>query len=186
MSSDSSEKNEAPKRAPRRRVAKPKTVSVVADTPVSASRRKSPTTLPTSSNSMNSHRKVSPKKYVALGLMISGLAIATFIGYSDKGQIDITAVISERNSKLTAGVSGNEGINTTNVTVPVQNTSNLPDGGLVGSTEPASVPLPPIVETATTSTTTASSTEEGSESATIEEGVTEPTNETSVVETISL
>jgi hypothetical protein len=188
----SSENSETPKRAPRRRVAKPKTVSVASEAPVSVPRRKSPTALPTSSPSVASRRKVSSKKYVALGLMISGLAIAGFIGYSDKGQIDIAAVITERNAKLTAGVSGSEGGDPSSFIVPVQNTSNLPDGGLIGSTEPITVPAPPVVETGTTtSTSTATTTEEvvstseGDVSATTEE-VVESVTETTEAEGATL
>lgn len=189
----SNENDEAPKRAPRRRVAKPKSVSASAEAPVAAPRRKSPSTLPTANTSLASRSKRGTKKYVALGVMISGLALAAFVGYSDKGQIDIASVISERNAKLTAGVSGSEGGDSASVIVPVQNTSNLPNGGLVGSTEPQVIPPPPVLETATTTgTSTASSSdevlppEEGSETTTEEEELVDPAIETTPTEVTPL
>ena len=155
----SSENSEAQKRAPRRKVAKPKTLGAVAEVVPATARRKSPTFLPTSGTILGSRPKITVKRYVALGVMVAGLALAAFIGYSDKGQIDITSVMTERNAKLTAGLADSEG--GSGVIVPVQNTSTLPDGGLIGSIEPATVPVPPVVETATTTyTSTASTTDE--------------------------
>ena len=155
----SSENSEALKRAPRRLVAKPKTAGAVAEVASTTQRRKSPTSLPTSSVTLVKRRKITVKRYVALGVMVTGLALAAFIGYSDKGQINITSVMTERNAKLTAGLADSEG--GSGVIVPVQNTSNLPNGGLIGSTEPPTVTPLPVIETATTtSTSTASTTEE--------------------------
>ena len=95
----SSENSEVPKRAPRRKVAKPKTAGAVAEMASNTQSRKSPTSLPTSSTTLGPRRKITVKRYVALGVMVTGLALAAFIGYSDKGQIDITSVMTERNAR---------------------------------------------------------------------------------------
>lgn len=156
------EVEEAPKRAPRRRVAKPKAAAVANEEVVAAPRRKAPTQIPSEPRVVRSGGK-SMRVYIFGVFLLVGFGAAAAIGYSDAGQININAVVSERNAKLSAGAASatDAGVGdqaSGSYTIPVQNTSNLPDGGLNGSVNPTPVPLPPIEEATTTATSTASST----------------------------
>lgn len=156
------EVEEAPKRAPRRRVAKPKAAAVASDEVVAAPRRKAPTQIPSEPRVVRSGGK-SMRVYIFGAFLVVGFGAAAAIGYSDAGQININAVVSERNAKLSAGAASatDAGVgdqSSGSYTIPVQNTSNLPDGGLNGNGSPEPVPLPPIEEATTTATSTASST----------------------------
>jgi hypothetical protein len=69
---------------------------------------------------------------------------------SDNGQIDVVAVVNERNERINRG-EVREGEST--ITVPVQSSDIRPNGGLT----PADAPTPPPVpETPATSTATSS------------------------------
>jgi hypothetical protein len=82
--------------------------------------------------------------------------IGVGIGMSDSGQIDVVAVVNERNERVNRGeVRTGE----STISVPVQNGDIRPNGGLVPA-DPSTLP-PPVPEAATTTDATASSTDEG-------------------------
>ena len=168
------ETTEAPKRAPRRRVAKVVTPEegVVKRAVVPRPRRKAPTKLesesesfaPTSTNAPLV--KVRRGLYVKAGLLVASFAVAAVIGYSDEGQINIKGLIEERNAVILSdnaaaqSKAGEGEIAPVTAMIPVQNTtSDLPDGGL-RSTDALPTPQPEAMVSETIATTTASSTDE--------------------------
>ncbi|MFM2340268.1 MAG: hypothetical protein RLZZ360_904 [Candidatus Parcubacteria bacterium] len=83
-------------------------------------------------------------------LLLCGAGVT--IGMSDNGQIDVVAVVNERNERINRG-EVREGEST--ITVPVQSSDVRPNGGLT----PADTPTPPPVpETPATTTATSSDT----------------------------
>lgn len=103
---------------------------------------------------------------------ISGIGAA--IGLSDGGQIDVVAVVNERNERINRG-EVREGESTQ--TVPVQNSDQRPNGGLVPA-DPSQIPPPPP-EPATTTDSVATTTEDGAASSTADttEAPAAPTTE---------
>lgn len=175
MAKASTDSATSEKRAPRKRA--PRTTARVAASSSgearTETRRKAPTTISISAQgSGRSYKAI----YVPLAILTVGFGIAFAIGYSDKGQINITGVINERNAKVIAGeaVEGESGTNSQ--VVPVQVDNGLIDGGLVGAgvSTPAPAPEPIPEETASSTDETASSTEsagdESAESGEISEG----------------
>jgi hypothetical protein len=99
-------------------------------------------------------------------VMVVCLVIASIgfgIGLSDKGQINVVAIVNERNERINRGEVRTASGETITQTIPVQGSDNRPNGGLVVSEE---VPPPPpetpvdATSTATSTLETASSTEE--------------------------
>ncbi len=92
-------------------------------------------------------------------VVVAGSGVA--IGMTDGGQIDVVAVVNERNERVGRG-EVREGEST--ITVPVQNMTGGANGGMVPA-DPSLVPTPPPTpeetasSTATTTEETASSTE---------------------------
>lgn len=176
---------EKPKRAPRKRVARPKkaeavTEEVISDVvevevapaPKPRARRKAPTKVMKEEVEVVAPEAESPKLrlktvgrrsiYVYAGVITASFVAAAVIGYSDKGQINITEAVEMHNAALVAGsvasaeaAALNGQAPDTTMVIPVQNNpSNLPDGGLI-----ASGALPPPVIEEIVSTSTATSTE---------------------------
>lgn len=87
-------------------------------------------------------------------VVLTGIGIG--IGMSDSGQIDVVAVVNERNERVNRG-EVREGEST--ISVPVQNSDIRPNGGLVPA-DPSTIP-PPVLEAATTTDATATSTDSG-------------------------
>lgn len=97
------------------------------------------------------------------------MSIGFGIGLSDKGQINVVAIVNERNEKISRGEVRTPNGDTITQTIPVQGSDNRPNGGLQIADE-AESPAPSEaleVSTSTASTTAeatqASSTESGSE-----------------------
>ncbi|MEZ4195436.1 MAG: hypothetical protein R3B53_03570 [Candidatus Paceibacterota bacterium] len=145
----SSSSSEVEKKAPRKRAVRSAPRVASSDSVPEMPRRKAPTTFERTERVATKPRK---KLYITISVLLLGFALAAGIGYSDKGQIDITGVITERNAKVSAGESvEGETSATSNTVVPVQNnTSGLLDGGLVGSdTPPPPEPVPEEVASST-------------------------------------
>jgi hypothetical protein len=91
---------------------------------------------------------------VVVALLAIGVASSAAVGFTDKGQINVEAVITQRNEEARA--AGNESF-----VIPVQNTPQVPDGGQIGLGDapaaPAASSTPPTAATSTPAT--ASSTE---------------------------
>lgn len=142
MPTESTSNSESPKRAPRKRVSK----AVSDGSVLAAPRRKAPTSI--GSSSPRSNVRSYKSLYISLGILLIGFGAAAVIGYSDKGQINITGVINERNDRVSSGKAAEgEDSSTSNTIVPVQNNgTGLPDGGLVGTgaSEPAPEELAPV------------------------------------------
>lgn len=115
----------APISAPRKRTA-PKAVSASVSV-ASETVRKAPTQI----KSQKSKRQ--KNSYALLGVFISCLLV-TFsgigLGFSDRGQIDVVAVVNDRNEKINKGEIRDANGQPIKVTVPVQNSDTRPNGGL--------------------------------------------------------
>jgi hypothetical protein len=162
---------EKPKRAPRKRA--PKVVSVSSDTPAPVKRaprkrapkaesedtgvteertslRKAPTPIAADKARVKRSRR---HITVVLTLLLLGIGSSAAVGFTDKGQINVEAVITKRNDEARA--AGNE-----SMVIPVQNTPQVPDGGQIGLGDAPSAPTASSTPPAATSTpATASSTE---------------------------
>jgi hypothetical protein len=92
---------------------------------------------------------------VTMVVLLGTVGAGVLIGISDKGPIDVIAVVNERNEKIGRGeVRGEDGESVTR-TVPVQNSDTRPNGGLVPA-EVVETP-PPAVEESKPDTTASSS-----------------------------
>lgn len=150
------------KRAPRRTVAskeattprvrrtrapKEERVAEVVETEVA---RKAPTRLPdTPSRGGRFSFKTAVK--IIIPLVIIGTTL--WIGFSDGGQIDVNAKISDRNNSIANSEGGAQ------AQVPVQNAPTVPNGGLVGQgvlNPPTN--LVPVSQSTSTSSDTATTT----------------------------
>jgi hypothetical protein len=163
----STEETDSPKkRAPRKRAVR-RTIST-AELPV----RRTRTTATTSDTvplrkapariEYTEKKKTSPKTplYV-FGVLVLVCGGATWLGFSDKGQIDVNAKITERNQKLaneaTANYNSSTGENVPQtIVVPVQNSSpSVPNAGFrgrgVGTNNPVNE-SPAVVEDVASST----------------------------------
>jgi hypothetical protein len=116
---------------------------------------------------------------VALVLCVLVATGGVLVGMTDGGQIDVVAVVNERNEKISRGEVRDEQGNAVTMTVPVQNADTRANGGLTPM-DPADSPPPPAPEPAATST--ASTTKETA-SSTAESDVTEATPSASEVTT---
>lgn len=122
---------------------------------------------------------------VVLFILLLGIGGSVGVGITDKGKIDVNQTIEERNERLRSGQLSAD--DRDNIIVPTQNTSanQLPDGGLVGLGVGAAPPPPPNPVATTSSSTasstdeTASSTDDGTESSESDEGNGEESTDTS-------
>jgi hypothetical protein len=83
------------------------------------------------------------------------ISIGFGIGLSDKGQINVVAIVNERNEKISRGEVRTANGDTITQTIPVQGSDNRPNGGL-RIADDVTPPAPP--EVPPSSTTTASTT----------------------------
>lgn len=124
-------------------------------TPLVASFRKAPTPLTAERKLRNKRRQ---QVAIVLVILLLGIGSSAAVGFQDKGVIDVNQTIAARNAKSQASGDG------TQETIPVQNTSKAPNGGLrglgVGSApaEPA-----PVEEVATTTASTSAEATDSSE-----------------------
>jgi hypothetical protein len=89
-----------------------------------------------------------------VAFLITGTGVG--IGLTDRGEIDVVAVVNERNERIHRG-EVREG--ESSITIPVQNTDSRPNGGLV-PIDPSQIPNPtPASEAVTSNETTATTTE---------------------------
>jgi hypothetical protein len=81
-------------------------------------------------------RKLSPKIYVTVIVLILVIGGAAWLGFSDDGQINVNALITERNQKQAndnAARAGDGNDASQTIVVPVQNSaSTVPNAGLRG------------------------------------------------------
>lgn len=141
------------KRAPRKRAPKKVVEEVserVAPPPSPSPRRKAPTPIAATKATRKSFKR---QFAVVVVMMIVGLGTSAAVGVSDKGKIDINKIIEERNRRVESGELQEQ-------IIPVQNTSRLPDGGLIMAEDqtPPPAPVPAATTTASTTDATASST----------------------------
>lgn len=103
--------------------------------------RKAPTPL---SYEMKEKRAKKVRAIVAAAILIVGVGGSAVVGYTDKGGIDVNKTIEERNERTKQSGSGGE-------IIPVQNTNQEVDGGLIGGTpgESKETPVPETEEVAT-------------------------------------
>ncbi|MEN9920490.1 MAG: hypothetical protein RL538_383 [Candidatus Parcubacteria bacterium] len=117
--SDEAEKKAPVKRAPRKRAPK-KVVEEVIEEPVV--KRKAPTPIA----SEKKKAKTGRRQLIVITLMILvGVGASAAIGLTDKGTINVEETIAWRNEQERA--AGRE-----SSIIPVQNTPQVPDGGLIG------------------------------------------------------
>ncbi len=167
--SSNEEEVKAPrKRAPRRAVATktprvprvPRAPRVsksvrVEDEVVVEPNRKAPTRLP---EAPVKKRRLSLGTVVNIFILLLVIGATVWIGFSDSGQIDVNAKISERNIDFANGAGNGDG----SVHVPVQTAPTVPNGGLVGQgVLNAGGPTTPPAEVATTTGEVATTTEDG-------------------------
>ena len=110
-----------------------------------APERKAPTPLKARQTAIKTLRR---QLIVVALLMCVGVGASAAVGRTDRGQIDVSRVISERNDRVTRGEEQGE-------VVPAQATPLLPDGGLVPATtntpvEPTASSTPPAANATTT------------------------------------
>lgn len=111
--------------------------------------RKAPTPIAASVAATKSTRR---QIVVVAILILLGISGSAAIGVTDKGSIDVSQTIGIHNDKITRGEEQGE-------IISVQNTPQLPDGGLVG----LGIGGPEASSTTLQSTTTSSSTATSSE-----------------------
>jgi hypothetical protein len=144
---------EKPKRAPRKRVAKPvddteevkpkRTRKAVKKDVEEVPERKAPTVL----KEEKKKSKFLNTPVIVVGvLLILGIGSSAAVGLTDKGQIDVVTMINERNKK--AEERGEK-------IVSSAMTDQLPDGGLIPA-DPATIAssTPPVETASSTATTT--------------------------------
>jgi hypothetical protein len=124
--------------------------------------------------------------FVVVVLMAMGLGASAGVGFTDDGQINVKQTIEDRNNRIRTNNTNENDVLISNIEIPVQNTntSNKPDGGLIGRpfTPEAPKPVAPIAtSTATSSSQMASSTDAiASSSAVIAEEDVEPAEDASI------
>lgn len=146
------------KRAPRRTIDKSENVASDEPFEASTSARKAPTAF-ASEQKANQKRK---RQLITIGVMLFvGLAASAAVGLTDKGRIDVQKTIEERNERIRNNTATVQDTATSNIEVPVQNTTveggGKADGGLIGRGTGGSVPAV-RAELNNASTTNASST----------------------------
>lgn len=109
------------KTAPRKKVQKEDDEDLISDSVVTP-KRKAPTPI---ADGVAGKKKSRKQLIVIMTMLVIGVGASAAVGFTDKGQIDVEGVITWRNEQ--ARSAGNDG-----AIVPVQNTPQLPDGGLIG------------------------------------------------------
>lgn len=131
-------------------------------------------------------RRFSRRTIITSSIFVVGLIAAIWIGTSDNGQINVSALITERNNQVANGEAGDSdsGDGNTQQVVPVQSSApTVPNGGLRGQGISNTPPPPPVeVASSTEATTTATSTddvtEENSDNSSAVETINSDTNTT--------
>lgn len=178
------------KRAPRRqvvrRVVTPRSSKVVAD-PVQeiieeeVIERRSSVRLA----EVKKSRRFSRRTIITGVVLVFGLIATIWIGNSDNGQINVSALITERNNQVANGEAGDSdsGDGSAQQVVPVQSSApTVPNGGLRGqgisNTPPPQPPadIASTTEATTTATTTDNTTEENSDGTNNTENLESNTN----------
>lgn len=109
------------KRVPRKTT--PKIAPLVQEpAAVNAPVRKAPTPLAEQKAAIKSTRR---QAIVVALLIMVGVGASAAIGFTDKGSINVEQTIAQRNEQITRGEIQGE-------VIPVQNTPQLADGGLIG------------------------------------------------------
>lgn len=145
------------KRAPRKRTLKSPIVETVSVAEMKegkekATRRKAPTSISAERATKKNGRR---QLIVVAVLLVLGVGSSAAVGFTDKGGIDINQLIAERNRKIESGEL-HESI------IPVQNTNQAPDGGLIPLGDAAAPQVSGAASTTdATATSSATSTEEG-------------------------
>jgi len=104
--------------------------------------RKAPTTLSEVANSRKQKNFLLVKTIVIFGAVVG---VSVWIGFMDKGSIDVVATVNERNEKINRGEIRNDTTGqVVTERVPVQNTDVRPNGGLKQSVTPTATPAPEI------------------------------------------
>ena len=104
--------------------------------------RKAPTTLSEVANSRKQKNFLLVKTIVIFGAVVG---VSVWIGFMDKGSIDVVATVNERNEKINRGEIRNDTTGqVVTERVPVQNTDVRPNGGLKQSATPTATPAPEI------------------------------------------
>lgn len=142
-------------RAPRKRVVKELAIEAEPEPVRESTARRAPTPIAAERRQKTKGRR---SLVIALLILTAFCGVGAVIGLSDSGQIDVVAVVNERNERINRG-EVREGEST--MTIPVQNTDARPNGGLVPA-DPASTPAPVV---ATSTAEVGTSTESTSESA---------------------
>jgi len=98
---------------------------------------------------------------VACSVLLFGIFASALVGFTDAGQIDVQKTIEARNERIRNNQANNDDLMSGMVEVPVQNTSQRADGGLIGRGVGSATVTPPVPETdtATSSLDIATSTE---------------------------
>lgn len=153
------------------------------NTEVTKVQRKAPTPI---NDNKTAQRAANRRRLVVVGLLIIGIGASAAVGFTDQGQIDVMKTIEQRNQRIRTNTTDERDAFTSNVEVPVQNTSNKPDGGLVGrgiGAQPPEVKTEEATSTASSTDATASSTEAVSSSTDsgTEEPASQPETETTSV-----
>jgi hypothetical protein len=155
---------DAPVKAPRKRTPRAAPVVPVESEPV----RKAPTPFREQKRASGTGTR---NLIIVVVLCLILVSTGFGIGLSDKGQINVVAVVNERNEKINRGEVRGTGGETITQTIPVQGSDSRPNGGLqIADQPPPAPPETPAVIATTTATTTeavsASSTESSAETAT--------------------
>lgn len=147
-------------RAPRKRV-EPAVEAAPVEVERTEPARRAPTSIREQRKAVSRGRR-SLVWTLGIVLILCGTGVA--IGMSDNGQIDVVAVVNERNERVNRG-EVREGEST--ITVPVQSSDVRPNGGFTPADAPTPPPTPetPATSTATSSEATADAAEGTSEAA---------------------
>lgn len=131
--------------APRRRAAPRAPKVMLEEVPA----RKAPTPLASAKRSQTKKTKT----FVSvLGVCVVCIGLGVGIGFLDAGEINVVAVVTERNEQINKGEVRDEAGNTITQTIQVQNGDTRPNGGLTIG-DPIAVP-PPVSEVATSTEAT--------------------------------
>jgi hypothetical protein len=154
----------AVRRAPRKRVTKEEEVTASVRETRTATRR-APTPI---ADEYERAKKARKQAAIVATMLIVGVGASAIVGYTDKGQIDVSGTIAWRNEQ--ARSVGNEG-----AIIPVQNTSQLPDGGLITAPDGQElVPSPPTQSDSTAPTASSTPTEVSASSTEVVASTTTP------------
>jgi len=140
----------AVKKAPVRTTAKPET-----STNATESADSTPRKAPTAFASQKHRQKQKQKHFIVIAIiLLIGVGASAAVGFTDKGQINVSQVIEERNQRIASGTTDERDGDAQRIEVPVQNTNKQANGGLVGLGTGGAKPQPPTEAASTTATTT--------------------------------